>query len=128
MSSIQPLMQSSIGLPMRRRTRYSLLLMLALMVGLVVVLVLRKAAPPEAARLLPESDAIVYANLKPLRGATHFHHTHVTRTLDYQHFIAAPGIVPEPHLDSLAFPLHPTHPPNHPTTPLPCPNASDSAI
>ena len=39
---------------MRRRTRYSLLLMLALMVALAVVLVLRKTAPPEAARLLPE--------------------------------------------------------------------------
>ena len=46
-------------LRMRKRTRYSLLLMLALMAALVVALVLRKAAPPEVARLLPESDAIV---------------------------------------------------------------------
>ena len=103
---------------MRRRTRYSLLLMLALMVALVVVLVLRKAAPPEAARLLPESDAIVYANLKPLRLATHFERTQVTRSPDYQHFIDATGIDPERDLDSVAFALHRMDDPNGPNGPV----------
>jgi hypothetical protein len=103
---------------MRRRTRYSLLLMLALMVALVVVLVLRKAAPPEAARLLPESDAIVYANLKPLRLATHFDRTQVTRSSDYEHFIDATGIVPERDLDSVAFALHRMDDPNGPNGPV----------
>jgi hypothetical protein len=103
---------------MRRRTRYSLLLMLALMVALVVVLVLRKAAPPEAARLLPESDAIVYADLKPLRVATHFDRTQVTRSPDYQHFIDATGIVPERDLDSVAFALHRMDDPNGPNGPV----------
>jgi hypothetical protein len=103
---------------MRRRTRYSLLLMLALMVALVVVLVLRKAAPPEAARLLPESDAIVYANLKPLRVATHFERTQVTRSPDYQQFIDATGIVPERDLDSVAFALHRMDDPNGPNGPV----------
>ena len=118
MSSIQSLMQSSIWFPMRRRTRFSLLLMLALMVALVVVLVLRKAAPPEAARLLPESDAIVYANLKPLRVATHFERTQVTRSPDYQHFVDATGIVPERDLDSAAFALHRMDDPNGPNGPV----------
>src|SRR5271156_1159307 len=103
---------------MHKRTRYSLLLMLALMVALVVVLVLRKAAPPEAARLLPESDAIVYANLKPLRAATHFDRTQVTRTPDYQHFVDATGIVPERDLDSAAFALHRMDDPNGPNGPV----------
>src|SRR6266481_7496198 len=103
---------------MRRRTRYSLLLMLALMVALVVVLVLRKAAPPEAARLLPESDAIVYANLKPLRLATHFERTQVTRSPDYQQFVDATGIVPERDLDSVAFALHRMDNPNGPNGPV----------
>ena len=103
---------------MRRRTRYSLLLMLALMVALVVVLVLRKAAPPEAARLLPESDAIVYANLKPLRVATHFERTQVTRSPDYQQFIDATGIDPERDLDSVAFALHRMDDPNGPNGPV----------
>jgi len=70
---------SLMHLRMHKRTRYSLLLMLALMAALVVALVLRKAAPPEVARLLPESDAIVYANLKPLRAATHFDRSPINR-------------------------------------------------
>ena len=57
---------------MRKRTLYSLLLMLALIVALIAAVWLRKHAPPEVARLLPESDAIVYFNLRPLRTATHF--------------------------------------------------------
>src|SRR5260370_10513473 len=103
---------------MRRRRRFSLLLMLALMLALVVVLMLRQAAPPEAARLLPESDAIVYANLKPLRVATHFERTLVTRSPDYQHFIDAAGIVPERDLDSVAFALHRMDDPNGPNGPV----------
>jgi hypothetical protein len=103
---------------MRKRTRYSLLLMLALMVALVVVLVLRKAAPPEVARLLPESDAIVYVNVKPLRVATHFDRTQITRSPEYQHFIDATGIVPERDLDSVAFALHRMDDPNGPNGPV----------
>jgi hypothetical protein len=103
---------------MRRRTRYSLLLMLALMVALAVALVLQKAAPPEAARLLPESDAIVYANLKPLRLATHFDRTPVTRNPDYQRFVDATGIVPERDLDKVAFALHRMDDPNGPNGPV----------
>src|SRR5258708_39682680 len=112
------LMQCQMWFQMRRRTRYSLLLMMALMVALAVVLVLRKTAPPEAARLLPESDAIVYANLKPLRLATHFDRTQVTRSPDYQHFVDATGIVPERDLDSAAFALHRMDDPNGPNGPV----------
>src|ERR1700723_1606473 len=103
---------------MRRRTRYSLLLMLALMVALVVALILRKAAPPEVARLLPESDAIVYANLKPLRAATHFDRSPVDRSPEYQQFIDATGIVPERDLDAAAFALHRMDDPNGPNGPV----------
>jgi len=99
---------------MRKRTRYSLLLMLALIVALAVAIVLRKAAPPEVARLLPESDAIVYANLAPLRAATHFDRTPVQRSPEYQHFIDATGIVPERDIDSVAFALHRMDDPNGP--------------
>jgi hypothetical protein len=99
---------------MHKRTRYSLLLMLALMAALVVALLLRKAAPPEVARLLPESDAIVYANLKPLRAATHFDRSPVNRSPEYQQFIDATGIVPERDLDAAAFALHRMDNPNGP--------------
>jgi hypothetical protein len=103
---------------MHKRTRYSLLLMLALMAALVVALLLRKAAPPEVARLLPESDAIVYANLKPLRAATHFDRNIVNRSLEYQQFIDATGIVPERDLDDAAFALHRMDNPNGPNGPV----------
>jgi len=103
---------------MRKRTRYSLLLMLALVAGLVVAVWLRKNAPPEVARLLPESDAIVYANLKPVRLATHFDRTPVPRSPDYQHFVDATGIVPERDLDAAAFALHRMDDPNGPNGPV----------
>jgi hypothetical protein len=103
---------------MRTRTRYSLLLMLALMAALVIALVLQKAAPPEAARLLPESDAILYANLKPLRAATHFDRSPVARSPEYQQFIDATGIVPERDLDDAAFALHRMDDPNGPNGPV----------
>jgi hypothetical protein len=103
---------------MRRRTRYSLLLMAALIVALVVALVLRQKAPPETARLLPESDAIVYVNLKPLRLATHFDRTVIKRSPDFQHFIDATGIVPERDLDEVALALHRMDDPNGPNGPV----------
>ena len=99
---------------MRKQRRYSLLLVLALVASLVAAVWLRKAAPPEAARLLPESDAILYMNLKPLRAATHFDRTPVSRSPDYQHFVDATGIVPERDLDSAAFALHRMDDPNGP--------------
>jgi hypothetical protein len=103
---------------MRKSTRYSLLIVLALVAALAVAIFLRKAAPPEAARLLPESDAIVYFNLKPLRLATHFDRTPVNRSTDYQQFIDATGIVPERDLDDAAFALHRMDDPNGPNGPV----------
>lgn len=103
---------------MRKRTRYSLTLALALLGALVTAIVLRKSAPPEAARLLPESDAIVYINLRPLRAATHFDRTAVIRSSEFQHFIDATGIVPERDLNSAAFALHRTDDPSGPNGPV----------
>jgi hypothetical protein len=103
---------------MRKRTRYSLLLMVALVAALIVAVWLRKTAPPEAARLLPESDAILYVNLRPIRAATHFDRTEVSRSPDYQHFVDATGIVPERDLDAAAFALHRMDNPNGPNGPV----------
>jgi hypothetical protein len=103
---------------MRKRTRYSLLVMLALVAALVVAVVLRKTAPPEAARLLPESDAILYINLRPLRAATHFDRDTVSRSPDYQHFVDVTGIIPERDLDAAAFALHRMDDPSGPNGPV----------
>jgi hypothetical protein len=99
---------------MRKRTQYSLLLVLALVAALIAAVWLRKTAPPEAARLLPESDAILYLNLRPLRTATHFDRSPVLRNPDYQHFVDATGIVLERDLDAAAFALHRMDDPNGP--------------
>jgi hypothetical protein len=107
---------------MRRRTRYSLIVALALFGALIVAAILRKTAPPETARLLPESDAIVYVDLKPLRAATHFDRewdrNPVSRSADYQHFIDATGILPERDLDAAAFALHRMDDPLGPNGPV----------
>ena len=103
---------------MRKRTRYSLLLVLALVAALVAAVWLRKTAPPEVARLLPESDAIVYVNLRPLRAVTHLDRVPVSRSEDYQRFVDATGIVPERDLDAAAFALHRMDDPNGPNGPV----------
>ncbi|HWZ51684.1 MAG TPA: hypothetical protein VNW54_09475 [Granulicella sp.] len=103
---------------MRKRTRYSLLLIAALLAALAVAVFLRTQAPPEVARLLPESDAIVYLNLKPLRAATHFDKSPIARSSDYQSFVNATGIVFERDLDAVAFALQRRDDPNGPNGPV----------
>lgn len=103
---------------MRRRTWISLVIALAVLGALVVALFLRAKAPPEAARLLPESDAIIYMNLKPLRAATHFDDSPIQRSPDLQRFIDQTGIVPERDLDAAAFALHRMQNPHGPNGPV----------
>ena len=89
-----------------RRTKLSIAIVLVVLVLLAGAIYLRKEAPPEAARLLPESDGIVYFNLRPLRAATHFDQHPVEHSPEYQHFIDATGIQFERDLDEAAFALH----------------------
>ena len=103
---------------MRKRTRYTLLAVLVFVCALGAALYLRGKAPPEAARLLPESDAIVYLNLKPLRAATHFDRRVVTPSPSLQQFMDATGIVPERDIDAAAFALHRMADPNGPNGPV----------
>ena len=74
------------------------------------------------ARLLPESDAIVYIDVKPIRSATHFDREWSKRPVihsdDYQHFLDATGIVVERDLDAVAFALHRMDDPNGPNGPV----------
>jgi hypothetical protein len=90
----------------RRRTKLSIAIVLVILLLLAAAIYLRKEAPPEAARLLPESDGIVYFNLRPLRAATHFDQHPVEHSPEYQQFIDATGIEFERDLDEAAFALH----------------------
>jgi hypothetical protein len=103
---------------MRKRTLIPLLIAILLLCVLGAMLYLRAKAPPEAARLLPESDAIVFVNLKAVRSVTHFDQSPIQRSPDFQHFIDATGIVPERDLDSVAFALHRMPDPNGPNGPV----------
>ncbi|HEX3437021.1 MAG TPA: hypothetical protein VHT24_09680 [Pseudacidobacterium sp.] len=89
-----------------RRTKITLVIVAVILILLAFAVYLRKKAPPEAARLLPESDGIVYLNLRPLRVATHFDQRPVSHDPDYQKFIDATGIQFERDLDEAAFALH----------------------
>ncbi len=91
---------------MRRRTQATVLIVLLILLLLALAAFLRKKAPPEAARLLPESDGIVYFNLRPLRAYTHFDRHSVPRDPAYQSFINATGFEFERDLDQAAFALH----------------------
>jgi hypothetical protein len=103
---------------MHRRTRLTITIVAVFLLLLCGAVYLRKKAPPEAARLLPESDGIVYLNLRPLRAATHLEKHPVQQAPDYQQFIDATGIQPERDLDEAAFALHRMPNPKGPNGPV----------
>jgi len=103
---------------MSRRTRRTLLIVAALLVLVAVAVVLRSKAPPEAARLLPECDGIVYIDLRPIRALFHKELKPPQRSAEYQQFIDAIGIDPERDLDQAAIALHRMSDPNGPNGPV----------
>ncbi len=103
---------------MQKRTGYTLLVVFLVVLALAAAVYLRVKAPPEAARLLPESDAIVFLNVKPLRAATHFDRSPVPPSASLAQFTEATGIVPERDLNEAAFALHRMADPNGPNGPV----------
>lgn len=103
---------------MSRRTRRTLLIVAAVLLLVAVAVVLRSKAPPEAARLLPECDGIVYIDLRPIRALFHKELKPPERSADYQQFINAIGIDPERDLDQVAIALHRMSDPNGPNGPV----------
>jgi len=85
---------------------------------LALAVFLRSKAPPEAARLLPESDGIVYIDLRPIRALFHKQIRPPNRVPEYQQFIDAVGIDPERDLDQVAIALHRMPDPNGPNGPV----------
>jgi len=94
---------------MRIRRTLPVVLAVAIVAAAVIVAVqLRKAAPPEPARLLPGADGFLYAdfswvrktgnNGKPLLPVTH--------DPEYERFIQETGFDYERDLDSVAFAVH----------------------
>jgi len=103
---------------MNKRTRRTLWVVAAVLILLAVAIFLRSKAPPEAARLLPESDGILYFNLKPVHAFFHKDLKPPQRVPEYQQFIDAIGIDPERDLDQAAIALHRMPDPNGPNGPV----------
>jgi hypothetical protein len=85
---------------------------------LAAALFLRSKAPPEAARLLPESDGILYVNFKPIRAFLKKDMKPPRRDPDYQDFVDATGVDWERDLDQAAIALHRMPDPNGPNGPV----------
>jgi hypothetical protein len=103
---------------MHRRTRRTLWILAAVLILLAVAVFLRSKAPPEAARLLPESDGILYFNLKPVRSFLHKDLKPPRRVPEYQQFVDATGVDWERDLDQVAIALHRMPDPKGPNGPV----------
>jgi hypothetical protein len=103
---------------MHRRTRRTLLIVAGVILLLAVAVFLRSKAPPEAARLLPESDGILYINFTPFRAFLHKQLKPPDRVPEYQQFVDATGIDWERDLDQAAIALHRMPNPNGPNGPV----------
>ena len=95
-----------------RRTLPIVLSVVAIAAAVTFAVQLRKAAPPEPARLLPGADAFVYADLawarkanggKPLFSGSN---DPVTHDAEYEQFIRETGFDFERDLDAAAFAIH----------------------
>jgi len=103
---------------MHKRTRRTLWIVAAVLLFLAVAIFLRSKAPPEAARLLPESDGILYVNFSPFRPFIPKGLKAPVRSPEYQQFLDAIGIDPERDLDRVAIALHRMDDPNGPNGPV----------
>src|SRR5271169_6768222 len=99
---------------MKRRTRRTFLVVAGVVLLLAVAVFLRSKAPPEAARLLPESDGIVFVNFEPIRTFFRKDLKAPTRAPEYQQFVDATGIDWERDLKQMAVGLHRMQDPNGP--------------
>ena len=91
-----------------RRQKIGVAIAVLLVVGAIVfALLLRKRAAPDAARLLPEADAVFYVNLEPFRLFTDLGKQPVkNRDPQYEDFVKQTGFEFERDLDKAAFAIH----------------------
>lgn len=92
----------------RRRQLWIALAVVLILAGAVVAaILLRKHAPPDAVRLLPDSDAILYVNLEPIRLLTDLgKKPAANRDPEYQQFVDETGFDFERDLIRAAFAIH----------------------
>jgi len=92
---------------MRQRKLWIALAVLLVAAAIAAVVYLRSRSGPEAARLLPESDAILFVNLRLMRLAHVFGEAPpVSYDPDYEQFVKETGFQFERDLDQAAFAMH----------------------
>lgn len=95
---------------MRRRTVRALWVALAVVLiaaAVAAIVLLRKRAAPEAARLLPDADAYFYIDVETLRTAGAFRRSEtVKRVPEYQQFVEDTGFDFERDADETALAVH----------------------
>ncbi len=91
----------------RRQIWIALVVVLALAGAIVAAILLRKGAAPDTVRLLPDSDAVLYVNLEPIRLLTELGKKPApNRDPEYQQFVSETGFDFERDLDRAAFAIH----------------------
>jgi len=105
-------------LPSQKRKLRIALVVVVVAAAIAGVVFLRKRSAPQAARLLPEADAVLYVNLRLMRLETIFRHTSpVAHDPDYERFVQATGFQFERDLDQAALAMHASGSPLNPGVP-----------
>ena len=92
---------------MRRRKLWIALAVVLVAAAVAAVVYLQSRAAPEAARLLPESDAVLFVNLRLMRRMHVFGEAPpVSYDSDYEQFVKETGFQFERDLDQAAFAVH----------------------
>ena len=95
----------------RRRNLWIAFAVLLVIGAIVAAVLLRKRAAPDVVRLLPNSDAILYVNLEPVRLLTDLgKHPAKNREPEYEEFVNQTGFEFERDLDRAALAIHYGHP------------------
>ena len=91
-----------------RKSKLWVALALVIIVGgITTAVLLRRRAAPDAVRLLPESDAVFYVNLAPIRLFTDIgKNPPKERDPQYEDFVRQTGFEFERDLDKAAFAIH----------------------
>jgi hypothetical protein len=91
---------------MRKRHIFLILSLLLVAGALGTLFWLRHRALPEPVRLLPQSDAVVFVNVKAIRRVANTSLSGVAREPEYEEFIRESGIDFERDLDEVAVAVH----------------------
>lgn len=90
----------------RRSVRILAILLVVAALAALAIVWLRRARSPEAVRLLPEADAVIYLDVKTLRALGAFSGGQISREPEYEEFVRETGFQFERDLDEVAFAVH----------------------